>query len=870
MTFSSSTSPFCPQCRALLSPEASKCPRCGWERPPESILPRPGEPQWQASLGFAPRGALVIDDLVIFWGGERRGEGALVALERRTGAPRWSVTVSHVIEGGVVQREGRLYFGTMGFTGGAFFCLEAATGREIWRRDGLQGGIWGRPVLFEAWGLVGLDSGQIFAFDLETGQSIPMKLPALPAGRLWAVQAGHMVLLLSDGGEALAVDPHWRQAHWPRPLRLESEPSGPPVSWQGKVFFGASEGEVWALDVQRRKLRLFASGLPRIVAAPAVEDGLLLVGGVGSDHRLRAYDLDKGMLRWESKPFAHSIATTPAVAEGLIAVTVNGGEVALLDIESGNVVWQHLLPIDRGLMADPVFVDGVIYAASDAGVAVALPWHGGKYAWAAEWLAARERAIEAGWYYAMAGQQVQGAQHDRYWRQAEQLWRQGGRPEWAAYLRENDLSRRPEEIAHVYEEAGMALAYQNPHEAVTCFLSAQKWYRRAGETKRAEHCQSQVGRVARGPYLQIRPLGVPRRWQEDAVFTVVVELHNLGEAPAEDVWARFSGVLRSPYRVVFKGVLPPEGRVEVEAPLVAHEPGNLVVEAHYRDAQGMEYTTTQIFEVREVVPFEGILIEGSVGMVKGLAELSALAKKVIVKGDVGFLDARFEQHSDAMSVPEFVWPEPPEGLIPPEQTLVRVHEITDDRFTVPSGHLALFLANESAMGKVSPGVYRRKDFPQLKARLGGERPAWKAVVFRQAPFRLAYRLGPFPTREGVQVGVELGLTAVFDLERPFEIWKGVMGENSTLTTRNLEQFLAGEIRGVVAQWLAGQPEAHLAASFAHRERLMLTLLEALRETARRFGLTLQEPMYWLNFVNPAREQADARRAAVYWKTMLEE
>lgn len=858
---------FCSTCKKFLHPAWNECPACGWPRPSGDLLPPPGEPLWRAHLDFEVRGALAHADLVIFWGGSRRGAGGVAALERESGELCWAYAAPQAIEGGLTCAEGRLYFGTIGFldAGGQLICLDAARGEEIWRRE-QPAGIWSRPLIGEGRGFVGLGNGRVACFDTRDGQPVPMKDAPCLDGQVWLVEADRKIIALSRHGQIMAYDPRWLRPLWVRPLETGAKITTPPCSAGERLFFGAEGGVLLSLDLRCPAVEVFADGLKGLRGAPVAHEGLLLVGA--KDHFLHAFDRESGLEVWRSPEFEHSIVAAPAAEEGLAAAAVNGGQVMLLDIGSGEVIWRHTLPVGLGVMAELLFQEGVLYAGSDSGDVAALPWHLGRYDWAAARREAQGSFLEAGAYFALAGLYARRKEQETLRQRAIENWLQSERPEWAAYLRENDITALPAQIADLYEQTGVLLAGHQPRLAVDCLLEAVKWYTEAEQEEQARKCRRMVSRLVRGPHLRIAPVNVPTIWQEEVTFKTVVELENLGKAPARNVWVRFSGALRARVWVDFER-LDPGQRVEVEVPLSAHQPGYLVVEARYQDAKGREFSTSRRFEIQEVVPFEGILIDKDA--IVGVISLPELPKKVIIRGDVGVFRVKADPLERlAKASAAFSWPdEPPPGLFGEPQTLIRVERVEKQRFTVPAGYWAVFLADEAAIATVAPGRYDRKKFPPLRGGLGVPSPVWKAVLFTSAPFRLAYRLGPFRTKEGVRLGVECGLTMRFDQSRQFDTWRGILGEKDALTTADLATWLEGEVRGALERWVAKQSEAELSPAFDHRERVMLNLLEILRETTARYGLHLEEPMYYLNFVNPQREQVDDLRAAVYWREEVE-
>jgi hypothetical protein len=197
--------------------------------------------------------------------------------------------------------------------------------------------------------------------------------------------------------------------------------------------------------------------------------------------------------------------------------------------------------------------------------------------------------------------------------------------------------------------------------------------------------------------------------------------------------------------------------------------------------------------------------------------------------------------------------------------LIRVEQV-EEEISIPAAHWAIFLADEAAIDTVAPGRYSRRNYNQLQSKITDRHhPVWKAVIFSSSPFRLAYRLGPFRTREEVRVGVECGVTAQLDDSQPLEKWKGILGEGLSLTTQGLGSWLEQEVSGTLKGWVAGQSESVLTTGFGKREEVMLSLEEQLKQTHARYGIALQDPLYLLNFVIPGRERLAGTREEIYWQ-----
>ena len=371
----------------------------------------------------------IAGDLVIFHYGDRNATGGVCAYHRVTGKPSWSFPTPHSVEGGVVHFEGNLYFATCGFFGGAeLYCLQLDNGNPRWKQE-IGAGVWSRPVVEEARIYVAQEDGAIRGFDNRQGAPISHEPASLPRGKVWLEKVDQSIIALSKSGQVLFLNPQGLSPQW-KPYDVGCEITSAPCKVGKKLFFGGRDGQIIELDISTKKHRVFASGLERVVAAPVYSQEKLFVGA--HDHHLHAFDLYTEKA-WKSLPFEHSLSSSPFVGDGLVVAGINQSGVALLDARTGELAWHFPVSKEVRLLSDPVLTDGVIYAGTDTGQVFALPWHLGKYEWAAERLERTHRLYEAGVFYAVVAHSTHSINdRENLYRKAETCWDAIGESECAA------------------------------------------------------------------------------------------------------------------------------------------------------------------------------------------------------------------------------------------------------------------------------------------------------------------------------------------------------------------------------------------------------------------------------------------------------
>lgn len=168
------------------------------------------------------------------------------------------------------------------------------------------------------------------------------------------------------GGQAGTYDEIWR---FPDPDFNEDddiEPEGiygTPVVADGRVYFGAYDGSVYALEMATGRPawpRPFYTG-DKVIGGVVLGDGALYVGTDGGT--LFGLALDSGQELWTS-PFQMDKGTwsTPLLADGTLYVASLDGGLYAVDATSGQASGRWLEPFqaEAGLLSSPVLSDGLI------------------------------------------------------------------------------------------------------------------------------------------------------------------------------------------------------------------------------------------------------------------------------------------------------------------------------------------------------------------------------------------------------------------------------------------------------------------------------------------------------------------------------
>lgn len=849
---------FCTQCQAYLGPTAAACSGCGRQRPLCERFTEPGQPFWRAALDSPPRGRpIVTDEAVIIPWGKRGGGGGVVSLSRATGEQQWQIETKNVVEGGMALAGDCLIFGTLGFAGGELRCCRL-DGRQDWRAA-LSGGVWSSPLVEGVRVYVGTDDGKIQCFDLRTGELLPNWSYILPHGRNWLGMVAGALIAVAERGEIHALDPLRAAPLWHSPVRVEGKITSSPAIEKGVAYFGLEGGRVFALNLRDQSLRLLAQGYQSVVATPAWANECLYIGA--HDHFLHVLEAGSGKELW-SREFPHSISAAPFVGEGIVVVAVNGGEVHVLDAKTGEPVGKFEMGALVRLPSDPLLQEGVIYLGGDDGQFYALPWHLGNYGRAGQLEERRGRLFVAGEFYTTAAYFTSSLdERERLYRQAETCWVR--EPEWAARLWEGLV--RECEAADAYCRAAELQRGRDASLAAEYYYRASRLcWRLDDRLADAERCAKEAAMLGRWPRLRLSPWNVPKMTQGQP-GSCTIRLENIGYMDATDIYLNLGGSLLRPVDCKILTPLPKDSYFDITLEIVpTRANNNLRVQADYPidPSRGRILQVIRDTQIEADAPPHKIKMGDIVGGVVRIIAKNGEPVEIEAGDQVMTSLDIILGEEDAQQ--QFPWPDYPAGWEIENRKIIAVHE-PEKQFTVPAGHWAIFLADERAVEKVAPGRYLRRGFPALRPRpLDGYLPQWKAVLFSSASFRLAHRLGPFTSKEGVHVGVECGLTVQMNDSKPYEMWKNMLDDQAVLYTDQLATWLEQEVAGVLGDWVSKQSEEWLSPGFHKREEIMLALVEEMRQTCARNGLILQDPIWALNFIIPGRERWEATSEARYW------
>ena len=266
------------------------------------------------------------------------------------------------------------------------------------------GPIVASPVIVEGTVYIGSMDGFLYALDQETGKEKWKFKSRMPIASTAAVAGGTLYFVSSTGALA-AIDtvsgkPKWVFAtEMERKFEAKNLHGYPPAAqtipdawdvfisspavFDGKVYFGSGDGNVYAVDAQSGALHWKFATKDVVHASPAVADNTVYIGSW--DSYLYALDAETGQPRWSLKtgedPVAHNqvgFQSSPAVVDGTVYVGCRDAHVYAVDAATGRKKWDY--PTSKSWVnGTPAVRDGVVYVGtSDSSRFMALDANTGR------------------------------------------------------------------------------------------------------------------------------------------------------------------------------------------------------------------------------------------------------------------------------------------------------------------------------------------------------------------------------------------------------------------------------------------------------------------------------------------------------------
>jgi outer membrane protein assembly factor BamB len=153
-----------------------------------------------------------------------------------------------------------------------------------------------------------------------------------------------------------------------------SEPS--PVVRNGVAYLGAANGNVYALDLERRRAKWVFHGGAKITGSPALQGRRLFVGDYAG--RVFALDARTGRRLWTGGVGGRVYGTTAVAGGRVFAPSVTSG-LSAFSARTGRVLWR--IPVGAYLYSSPGLYRGRVYFGAYTGYVYCASASSGRILW---------------------------------------------------------------------------------------------------------------------------------------------------------------------------------------------------------------------------------------------------------------------------------------------------------------------------------------------------------------------------------------------------------------------------------------------------------------------------------------------------------
>ncbi|MGO2128054.1 MAG: outer membrane protein assembly factor BamB [Pseudoalteromonas prydzensis] len=213
-------------------------------------------------------------------------------------------------------------------------------------------------------------------------------------------------LSLENGDTIWQTDVRENSSFWPWQSDISAKLSGGILQAYGKIFIGSEHGYLLALDRETGEI-VWRKKVPgEVLAKPAAGDGLIFVN-LGSG-KLLALHPDTGEERWSHEQEVPALTlrgqSSPIVANGGVLIGLETGKLSVLISDSGYSAWSAEIATPKGASeferlvdvdTQPLISGPYAYAIAYNGNLAAVDIRSGNVVWKREYSSYREIAMDA-------------------------------------------------------------------------------------------------------------------------------------------------------------------------------------------------------------------------------------------------------------------------------------------------------------------------------------------------------------------------------------------------------------------------------------------------------------------------------------------
>jgi len=201
---------------------------------------------------------------------------------------------------------------------------------------------------------------------------------------------GERVFAATRGGSVRAFDARSGESVWE--TDTDSPLSGGPGVGDGLVLLGTSDGEVLALAEADGEVKWRARVSSEVLSSPQAQGGVAVARTI--DGKLFGLNTDDGTRLWVYDRTAPVLTlrgtSSPVLVEGAAVAGFDNGQVVAVALSNGQALWETRVAVPRGrselermvdIDADPIIEDNTVYAVTYQGQVAALDLPSGEVVW---------------------------------------------------------------------------------------------------------------------------------------------------------------------------------------------------------------------------------------------------------------------------------------------------------------------------------------------------------------------------------------------------------------------------------------------------------------------------------------------------------
>jgi outer membrane protein assembly factor BamB len=325
----------------------------------------PLRPRWERRLTGGVMSHLRLADGVLY---ASAMDGSVHALRAADGEPMWSAATGGYCHSSPAVADGRVIVGS---ADGFVYAFDATDGRRVWRRR-TGGPVYASPAVAD--GMVVIPSGDGAVYGLDASDGAVRWRFALPAGDTAFAQSP----VATDGERAYvgAWDRHlyaldvrtgreaWRRRCTERSFAYSPAIGGPAVGG-GWVYVPSNDNVLHAFRAADGEpgWKYTSPGDKVGYSSPVLVGDRIYVGCLGGAGEVRCIDAASGAEVWMAPTGGEIYDSSPAVADGDVAIGSVNGTLSLISAAGGQIRAKYRLPPGH-FLSSPAAGDGWVYAAS--------------------------------------------------------------------------------------------------------------------------------------------------------------------------------------------------------------------------------------------------------------------------------------------------------------------------------------------------------------------------------------------------------------------------------------------------------------------------------------------------------------------------